>query len=247
MASPTVIYESSENVATITLNRPEKLNALNGQLVKELEQAWVRFAESDDRVAVLSGAGDRAFSAGADLQDNPMDLYRAVPNVAIPLSKPVIAAVHGHCIGGGYVLAQHCDLIVAAEDAKFMYPEARIGFTGGIAAGVAARVPHKFAVEFLLLGEVITAQRAYEMGMVNRVLPRGQHIDLALEWASRIAYSAPLVIKTLKAFADRSLVQSPAEAAARTRMQISAVNDSADRFEGALAALEKREPKWNGA
>jgi len=247
MTSPTVTYESSENIAAITLNRPERLNALNSQLVKELEQAWLRFEDSDDRVAILGAAGDRAFSAGADLQDNPMDLYRAIPNVAIPLSKPVIAAVHGHCIGGGYVIAQHCDLIVAAEDTKFMYPEARVGFTGGIAAGVAARVPHKFAMEFLLLGETIDAQHAYEMGMVNRVLPKGKHTELAFAWARRIADSAPLVIQTLKDFADRSLVHSPAEDSARTRRDISLVTDSADRYEGAAAALEKRDPQWIGA
>lgn len=242
-----VTYESSENVATITLNRPTKLNALNSDLIKELEEAWVRFEHSDDRVAILTGAGERAFCAGADLDDNPVDMSRAVPNVARPLSKPVVAAVHGHCIGGGYVLAQHCDLIVAADTTRFLYPEARLGFTGGIAAGIAARVPHKFALEFLLLGETITGQRAYEMGMVNRVLPYGTHLDLAMEWASRLRDSAPLVIQTLKRFADASLVHSPAEVSARTRLGLSTVNESADRNEGAAAALEKREPSWVGA
>ena len=195
-------------------------------MVAELEDAWTRFTGSHDRVAVPTGAGDRAFCAGADLSDNPMNLFRAVPNVARPLDKPVIAAVHGHVIGGGYVLAQHCDLIVAADSARFLYPEApaRV-ITGGIAAGLASRIALKHAVEFLLLGEAVSAQRAYEIGMVNRCVPHGEHFALAREWAGRLRDSAPLVIETLKRFADDSVVRSPSEQAARTRYQLSVVND----------------------
>ena len=242
-----VTYVSDEGIATITLNRPDKLNALNTPMVAELEDAWTRFTESDDRVAVLTGAGDRAFCAGADLSDNPMNLFRAVPNVARPLRKPVIAAVHGHVIGGGYVLAQHCDLIVAADTTRFLYPEARVGFTGGIAAGLASRIAHKHAVEFLLLGEAVSAQRAYEIGMVNRCVPQGEHLALGRNWAERLRDSAPLVIETLKKFADDSVVLSPSEQAARTRYQLLVVNDSADSREGQAAAREKRDPIWVGA
>lgn len=246
MSEPTVTYESDDGVAVIRLNRPEKLNALNTQLVDELEQTWSRFEASDDRAAVFTGAGERAFSAGADLQDNPMNLFRAVPNVSRPMTKPIVAAVHGHCIGGGYVLAQHCDLIVAADTTRFLYPETRIGFTGGIAAGIASRIAHKHAVEFLLLGETLDADRAYQIGMVNRVLPYGQHLDLAKQWAGKLRDSAPLVVGQLKKFADDSLVRSPSERAARTRYELSTVNESEDYQEGLAAVREKRDPVWVG-
>src|SRR5699024_11972712 len=135
--------------------RPEKLNSLNTEIVSELEETWLAFRDSSDKAAVLTGAGERAFSAGADLNDNPMDLYRAVPHVAFEIDKPIVAAVHGHVIGGGYVLAQYCDLVVAADTSRFLYPEAQIAFTGGLSAGLAARVALKHAMEFLLLGEPI--------------------------------------------------------------------------------------------
>ncbi|MBM9463044.1 enoyl-CoA hydratase/isomerase family protein [Aeromicrobium sp. YIM 150415] len=245
--SNTVSYTSDEGVAIITLDRPEKLNALNTALVADLEQALIRFRDSSDRAAVLTGAGERAFSAGADLDDNPMDLFRAVPHVGFELDKPLVAAVHGHVIGGGYVLAQHCDLIVAADTTRFLYPEAMIGFTGGISAGLAARVPLKHAMEFLLLGEPMSGERAYEIGMVNRCVPYGEHLELATAWARRLADSAPLVVQRLRQDCEDSVLRSPSERAARTRYNLSTVNDSKDYAEALSARAEKRQPNWVGA
>ena len=131
MTSDAVSYEAEDRIATIRLNRPERLNRLDGALVDGLEAAWRRFMADDDaRVAVLAAAGDTAFSAGADLKAIPHDLYRGIPGVGVPVDKPVVGAVAGWCVGGGMVLTTMCDLLVAAEDARFSYPEVKVGFSG---------------------------------------------------------------------------------------------------------------------
>lgn len=244
--SDLVDYQSSDNVATITINRAEKMNALSEALVQELNQAWVRFEESDDRVAVLTSAGDRAFSVGADLKDPPAEMWQAVPNVGVALTKPVIAATTGHVVGGGYILVQHADLAVASESTVFSYPEARVGFTGGLCAGTFARIPAKIAMEFLLLGEPLPAQRAYEVGLINRVVPEGQQVEVAQQIARTIADSAPLVVGTIKQFGDQVIGKSPAEQAAITRAQLLKTNNSQDADEGRQSFLEKRKPEFRG-
>ncbi len=130
MSEPVVTYTSQDHVATITLNRPEKMNALSNGLVAELRQAFQRLQDSDDRVAVLTSAGDRAFSVGADLKDPPRDpeLWECMPGVGVMLDKPVIAAVHGYCVGGAFCLVEFADLAIADETADFFYPEAQNWF-----------------------------------------------------------------------------------------------------------------------
>ncbi|WP_134323796.1 enoyl-CoA hydratase/isomerase family protein [Cumulibacter soli] len=241
-----VEYQSEHRVATIRLNRPEKMNALTDDLVRELHAVWIRFEESDDRAAVLAAAGDRAFCVGADLTNPPDDMSRAVPNVGVALSKPVVAAITGHCVGGGYILVQHSDLAVASSSAVFSYPEARVGITGGLCAGTYARVPAKIAAEFLLLGEPLSAQRAYEVGMVNRVVPDGQQEEVALQMARTLAASAPLVVATIKGFGEQVVAQSPAEQAAITRARLFATNQSADALEGRESFAQKRKPNFTG-
>ena len=241
-----VTYESRENVAVITINRPEKLNALNPRVVEGLHDAWVRYEASNDRCAILGGAGDRAFSTGADLKDNPLDLWMGVPDLGVPVTKPIIAAVHGHVIGGAFILDMHCDLIVAAENAVFHYPEARFGFTGGIVAGLVVRIPQKVAVEFMLLGQPMTAQRAYEVGMINKVVPAGTQIETAMGWARILETSAPLVVSTLKTFSLRTVPKSPSDLAAETRRDLIRIHTSSDRIEGERAFAEKRVPKYTG-
>ncbi len=145
-------YESREGIAIITLNRPEALNAMNEDMVQGLRQAWQRFNDSDDRCAVVHGAGERAFCAGLDMRSNPKEYWRCVPGIGIEVSKPIVTAVFGHCIGSGYVLTQMSDLCVASETAQFSYPEAQIGYSGGMIVGVMGRVPHKIAMEFMLVG-----------------------------------------------------------------------------------------------
>ena len=198
--SDCVRYESADHIATITIDRADKMNALSEGVIQGLMQAWAHFEDGADRVAVLHAAGERAFSVGADLKDPPREMWQGVPSVGVPLSKPVIAAVHGWCIGGAYCVVQMCDLVVAAQTTVFKYPEAQLGFTGGLIASMAARVPHKIAMEFMLLGQDLGAQRAYEVGMVNRVVPLGEELTAAYEYAEILARSAPLVLSTLKQF-----------------------------------------------
>lgn len=245
MSEP-VRYESADGIATVTIDRAERLNALNEDVIQGLRAAWRHFAAGDDRVAVLCAAGDRAFSVGADLKSPPKEMWQGVPGIGVPLDKPVIAAVHGWCVGGACVIVQMCDLVIAAEDAVFKYPEAQVGFTGGLIASAVARMPHKLAMEFMLLGRDFPAERALAAGMVNRVVPRGEALASALEDAHILARSAPLVVQTLKRFANETLNRSPAEAAALARDRLLTVRDSDDGAEGRRAFAEKRDPQFRG-
>ena len=241
-----VNYESANGIATVTIDRADRMNALDSAVVDGLEASWQRFADSDDRVAILRAAGDRAFSVGADIKDPPGELWRGVPSIGVVLDKPVIAAVHGWCIGGAYVIVQMCDLVVVSETTVFKYPEAQVGFTGGLIASAVARIPHKFAMEFMLLGQDVSAERAREMGMVNRVVPPGSELEVANELANILVDSAPLVVETLKSFSLETLNKSPAEAGALARKLLLSVRDSEDGAEGRVAFREKRRPVFKG-
>ena len=245
MASDVVLYESRENVAIITLNRPDRLNALNGEVCQRMVEIWRNFEASDDRVAIITGAG-RAFTAGADITDGG-EIWPWIPGVGVELRKPVIAAVTGLVVGGGVVLVQFADLAVIAEDAWLSYPEAKIGFTGGLIASMVARVPHKIAMEFLLVGEKMTAQRAYEIGFVNKVVPRAELMDSAMDYARKLAANAPMVVETLKAFAGRTLPKGPTELAGYARHMTERTFTSADLEEGLAAFAEKRTPTFRGS
>ncbi len=245
--SDLVSYTVAESgIALIVIERANKMNALNEDVIQGLRSAWQRFADSDEKVAVLSAAGDRAFSVGADIKDAPREMWQGVPSIGVELYKPVVAAVHGWCIGGAYVIVQMCDLVVAAENTVFKYPEAQVGFTGGLVASAAARLPHKIAMEFMLLGQDLSAHRAYEVGMVNQVVPNGTQREAAMKYARILAQSAPLVVETLKRFSLETLNKSPAEAAAVARQQLLRVRDSDDGAEGRRAFTEKRPPAFKG-
>ena len=244
--SDVILYESNAGVATITLNRPERMNALNDDLITALQAAWQRFEAGSDRVAVLHAAGERAFSVGADVKSPPSEMWQGVPSVGVEISKPVIAAVHGWCIGGAYCIVQMCDLVVASETAVFKYPEAQLGFTGGLVASAVARLPHKIAMEFMMLGQDFPAEKALAAGMVNRVAEAGGELAAARDWACILAESAPLVLQTVKQFSLATLNQSPAEAGAVSRRQLLKVRGSEDGREGAKAFAEKRRPRFQG-
>jgi enoyl-CoA hydratase/carnithine racemase len=230
----------------VAINRPEKLNAINKAVAIELQSAFAAFDRSAQRVAILTGAGGRSFSAGADITDLP-ELWRCVPTVGIATEKPIIAAVAGWCIGGGLVMAMMCDLLVAAESARFSYPEGKVGITGGMIAGLAARIPHKIAMELMLLGEPIDARRAYEVGLANRVVPDGAELDEALALAGKIIDLAPLALATMKRFVTGHILpKGPSELAALCGAELAAVRDSADAAEGARAFRERRKPRYQG-
>lgn len=241
-----VTYTSKDHIATITINRADRMNALNEEVILGLQAAWQRLESSDDRVAVLQAVGDKAFSVGADVKDTPKEMWQGVPSIGATTNKPVIAAVKGWCIGGSYVIVQMCDLVVAAENTRFKYPEAQLGFSGGLIASAVARIPHKIAMEFMLLGEDFDAHRALASGMVNKVVPTGDEEAQALAWAKILAESAPLVVQGLKEFSMATMAKSPAEVGAIARDQLLGIKFSADGAEGREAFGEKRTPQFKG-
>jgi enoyl-CoA hydratase/carnithine racemase len=246
-AADAVTYTSADHVATITINRAERMNRIDADVVEGLHHAWQRFMTSDeDRVAVLTGAGDKAFCAGADLRAPPNNLYRAIPGVGVPVDKPVIGAVAGWVVGGGMVLTTMCDILIAADTTRFSYPEVKVGFTGGIITNIAARIPHKIAMELLLVGDPIDGKRAYEVGYVNKIVPVAELMPTALDYARRIAATAPLPSRALKRFVSECLPKGPTEIAGIARAQTDAIFESADWEEGRKAFAEKRQPAYRG-
>ena len=137
-----VIYEVDGLTAIIRINRPDKLNALDESVIQGLRAALRRYDAGPERCAILCAEGDRAFSVGADIKNAPKEMWQGVPGVGVVTNKPIIAAVQGFCVGGAYILVQMCDLVVAADNTRFRYPEAQVGFTGGLIAGCAAKIPH---------------------------------------------------------------------------------------------------------
>lgn len=241
-----VKIEQFEKVTLFTINRPEKHNAICKETALALQQGFEEFDLSEQRVAVITGAGEKAFSAGADVTNLP-ELWRCIPTVGIQTEKPIIAATAGWVVGGSMVLHMMCDLAIAADNTRFSYPEAKLGFTGGMIAGLAARIPHKIAMDVILCGEILDAQRAYAAGLVNQVVPLGQQVDVALEKALKLSKASPLVLKTLKRFITRDVLpQGPSELMARTIRELNIVRESDDQKEGVRAFKEKREPVYSG-
>lgn len=238
-------YKTDGEVAIISFDRGGKKNSLTQGIVDQIREAFIRFEKSEERVAIFTGNQD-SFTAGADLTDPPKDFWRCVPGIGVPLTKPLISAVTGWCIGGGVVFVQMSDLCVADESARFWFSEAKVGRGGGLVTSLVARIPHKIAMEIMLLGEPIGAQRAYEAGMINRVVPKGTHLEVALEMAHKIGSNAPLVVKMLKKFATETLNRSPAEIMASTRNSVEEVAKSADCQEGMASFKERRPPVYRG-
>src|SRR5262245_29945711 len=204
-----VRYDSHDHVATITMDRASAHNALNNALCSELRETWRRFRDSDDRVAVLASCEEKYFCVGADVRDLPSDMWHAVPGLGVELDKPVIAATSGWVVGGGVVFVQMADLCVASETTRFIYPEAKIGITAGGISSVLARMPHKVAMEFLLVGDELPVERAYQIGFVNQIAPKGRHVELAQAMAAKIAANAPLVVQGLKKLAREVMPKGP--------------------------------------
>jgi enoyl-CoA hydratase len=240
-----VTTEQRGLVSIIRINRPEKMNAISSAVAVELQQAFEAFDASDQRVAILSSVGERAFTAGADVADLP-ELWRTIPTVGFNTDKPIIAATSGWCIGGGIVMVMMCDLTVSTESTVFYYPEAKLGVTGGMISSLASRMPHKLAMEMMLLCSKVSAQRAYEVGFVNRVGPNGQHETEALAMASEMLESAPLVIGALKRLVSEVLPVGPVERMVAISQTLSRVRNSEDMQEGIRANRERRKPSFRG-
>ena len=240
-----VTTEHHGRVSIIRINRPEKLNAISSAVAVELQQAFEAFDASDQRVAILSAAGERAFTSGADVTDLP-ELWRAIPTVGFDTDKPIIAATSGWCVGGGIVIVMMCDLMVSTESTMFYYPEAKLGVTGGMISSLVSRMPHKLAMEIMLLGAKVNARRAYDVGFVNRVVPNGQHEAEALAMANEMLDSAPLVIGALKRLASLVLPVGPVERMVGISRTLDRVRTSEDMQEGIRAHRERRKPDFRG-
>jgi enoyl-CoA hydratase len=243
---PAVTVEDRGAISVIRINRPERLNAIGQTVAVEMQQAFLAFdADPDKRVAILSATGTRAFSSGADVNDLP-ELWRAIPNVGFQTDKPIIAATSGWVVGGGIVMVMMCDLMVSTEDTRFFYPEARLGTTAGGISSLVARMPHHLAMEVMLLGSKISAQRGYEVGFVNRVVPNGTHETEALAMAEQLLDSAPLVISALKRLVNEVMPVGPIERMVAVSQTVAKVRQSEDLQEGIRAYKEKRKPRFTG-
>lgn len=254
--SDNVRLEVVDNVAVITIHRPEVRNAIDRPTALEIAAALDAVDDRDDiRAAVLTGSGT-VFSAGMDLKAFSATKERPIHEtrggfgiVARQTEKPLIAAVEGKALGGGFEIALACDLIVAADDAQFGLPEVKRGLVAA-AGGVLRlprRVPRNVAMELILTGEPLSASRAQLFGLVNRVVPTGSAVDTAIELARSIAANAPLAVRTSKHLVNASLDWSTDEMFDLQAPHTDAVRSSADAAEGARAFVEKRPPVWTNS
>jgi enoyl-CoA hydratase len=249
-----ILYENREQVAVITINRPEARNAINTGVREGLVAAWARFErDRDARVAVLTGAGDQAFCAGADLKEMAQRKLGSLPrnflptlNVNTQVTKPVIAAVNGVAYAGGWALVQMCDVVVASEAARFAITEAKVGRGMPWAVPLTHMIPQKVLLEILLTGNPITAQRAYEIGFVNHVVPATQVMAKALELADSIAQNAPLTVAAATEMVYLTTDMGRLAGLEAARPLFDHVYRSEDAQEGPRAFAEKRKPHWQG-
>jgi len=252
----TVLYECRDHVATITYNRPEARNAINSELRADLNAAWVRFRDDDDAwVGIVTGAGS-AFCAGADLKDPGGAVgagehsFWEIPSAqslesGLEVWKPVIAAVNGPAIGFGLTMVAACDFVIASEQASFSFPEVQLGVP---TVQGAVRMPRvigwQYAMELLLIGDRVSAERAREMGLVWKVVPHDSLLDEAHALAARLLRAAPLAVRATKEIARRSLDMSLVEGVrfGETMRRVAAQTEDAKSFRPATAKGER--PDW---
>jgi E-phenylitaconyl-CoA hydratase len=254
-----VEFEIAEGVATITLNRPERMNAMDAEAYAQLSDAWVQVRDDTSiRAAVITGAGDRAFSTGADIKSfltDPGDLSEfwqtqrgQLLNRGLEVFKPVIAAVNGYCLGGGMTLLLATDIRIAAEHASFGLSEVKRGVIAGNGGTqrVMAQLPYPIAMDLLLTGDRIDAAAAERWGLVNRVVPMDQLRDTALDYATRIAANAPLAVQAAKELALRSRDMDLASGLRLEQTMNRLLMFTEDAKEGPAAFAEKRAPNFVG-
>jgi len=255
-----VRFEVRDHVARVTLDRPATLNAVDHATELELEQIWSTIeADANVRVVVLTGAGERAFCAGADMKNsgNKSGLeYWAAPRVGgfggialrETLDVPVIARVNGAALGGGFEMVLGCDIVVSCEEASFGLPEARVGrlpLDGGMTL-LQRQIPFRAAMGILLTGRRVPASEALALGIVNEVVPRAD-LDAAVDrWVAQILACAPLSVRAIKAVARRTAHLTAREAQAQRLPALVAAISSEDSQEGVAAFREKRAPVWKG-
>lgn len=259
MAYENLLVGISGKIATVTINRPKSLNALNPATIRELKSVLEEIAARDDvGVVLLTGAGEKAFVAGADISE--MRGFTAAQALEFALfgqgvleflermPQPVIGVVNGYALGGGCEVAMACDMLIASENARFGQPEVTLGIIPGF--GGTQRLPRlvgrNLAKELVLTGEMITAQRAYEIGLVNKVVPQSELMKTAREFAGRILAKGPFAIRTAKMAMNRGLDLDLSNGCALEAGVFAAGFATADRAEGMAAFLEKRKPTFTG-
>ena len=254
----TVQYEKRGNVVIMTLNRPDSLNSINRQLRQELADAITRFdGEEDSFVGIITGAG-RAFCAGRDLKERASDNAAGVqarasasmsperPYMWPQTWKPLIAAINGYALAGGWSIAQMCDLRLAAEDAKLGITETKWSLLPPFGTVLPKMIPMSAVLELVMTAQPITAQRAYDIGFLNKVVPGDQLMEEALIMAGHIAANAPLAVQYFKELAYRGLNMSTQDTSSLTYHMYDQLLQTEDSKEGPLAFAEKRKPQWKG-
>lgn len=259
MSDEPVLYEQDGHVVTITYNRPDRLNAVNGAMREGLNAAWERFLGDESAwVAIVTGSG-KAFCAGADLRDGKGSVgtfpgtFWEKPTInsfesGMELFKPTIAAVNGPCVGYGLTAVTFCDFVIASERATFSYPEVRIGIPTIVGS---IRLPQKInwadAMELLMIGEPVDAKRAKEMGLAWKVVPHDDLLAEARALADRLVQSAPIATRAVKEVATRTRDMGWVEAVRFGETMRIVANATDDATEGRTAFAEKRPPEWKGS
>ena len=252
-------FALDDHVATITINRPERMNAMDTEHYNALSEAWIRVRDDPEvRVAIITGAGEKSFSAGADLKSfvgaQPplsellLTQKNQILNRGLEVWKPVVAAVNGYCLGGGMTLLLATDLRIAAEHATFSVAEVKRGVfpANGGTQRIAQQLPHAIAMELLLLGEAIDAQTALRWGLVNRVVKPADLMATARDFATRVARNAPLAVQAAKELAVRSRDMDLATGLRMEQVMLRMLQHSEDVKEGTKAFAEKRMPAFAG-
>ncbi len=256
--TPIDVHTRDDGIAVVTLNRPDKLNALNAEVRRLLMEAFDRMANDDDvRVVVIHGAGEKAFVAGADIAEFAERSYmeqravydrRRIYETVADFPKPVIAAVHGFCLGGGSELALACDIRVADATAQISQAEIRIGLIpgGGGTQRLARLVGRGHTLRMALTGDMIDVEEAYRIGLVEFLAPKGKHVERALELAGRMARWSPVSLRLAKE-ATRAAFEMPLSAGLQYERELFlAAFASEDGREGIQAFTEKRRAEWKG-
>ena len=255
---PPVLYEQKDKIVTITLNRPEAMNSVDPETQEALVRAWTRFRDDDSAwVAILTGAGDKAFSAGADLKKmiprafapglrRDRELGLGGITRGLEIWKPMIAAVNGHCLAGGLELALACDLRLASPNATFGLTEVRWAIMPG--AGGTQRLPRAVplarAMEMILMAQTIDAAEAYRLGLVNKVVPLPELMPTAVGWAETICERGPLAVRAAKEAVIRGLTMPMADGLRLEAFLSGTLRGTEDAVEGPKAFAEKRKPEF---